>query len=473
MSHGFAARMVFQTGLLKLLTSKGKRVVVIVPNSSDENLIRFAKQQDVELIEYAEPKSIWSENFKVRRKYILENIEENPALLEKHIRAVKFNSSRHPWRRMRPYIHWALYKFCQQFPGIRKWYLNYESRFLESQEVGRILSAINPKLVVSTYPVTLSEARFLHMARKKGMQTIIHLLSWDNISSKGYFPALADKYISWGPIMTSELKEYYRIDERDIVETGVPHFDTHLNVKEEGESTKWIERIGLAPNVPYLFFGMSAPRFTHKEIEIVERLAEAVESDFLGDQMQLIIRPHPQNVTGNLADRSWLKRLQNLRSDRVVIDAPKILEKGINWSMDEEDMIALSNLMSGSTVVLNSGSTISIDALMLGRPVILTSFDGDKILPYWNSARRLIDYTHLRKLVELKGVSVVTSYDALFMVIKTYVENNDHLLKERELTIESECRPGEATPRVAEALNNFVLSSHSEFEYYNMKMPNN
>jgi CDP-glycerol glycerophosphotransferase (TagB/SpsB family) len=381
-SHGFAARMVFQTGLLKLLTSKGKRVVAIVPDSSDENLIRFAKQQNVELIEYAEPKSIWSENFKVRRKYILENIEENPALLEKHIRAVRFNSSRHPWRRIRPYLHWALYKFCRQFPGIRKWYLGYESRFLESQEVGRILSTIKPKLVVSTYPVTLSEARFLHTAKNKGIKTVSHLLSWDNISSKGHFPALADKYISWGPIMTGELKAYYGIDERDILETGVPHFDAHLNVKEKGESSEWIERIGLIPTKPYLFFGMSAPRFTPKEIDIVERLAQAVESDFFGDQMQLVIRPHPQNVTGNLADLSWLKRLQDLRSERVVIDTPKVLETGINWSMNAEDMIAMSNLMSGSSVVLNSGSTISIDALMLGRPVILTSFDGDDKLPY-------------------------------------------------------------------------------------------
>jgi hypothetical protein len=72
-------------------------------------------------------------------------------------------------------------------------------------------------------------------------------------------------------------------------------------------------------------------------------------------------------------------------------------------------------------------------------------------------------------MVELKGVSVVTSYDELFTVIKTYVENNDHLLKERELTIERECRQGKATPRVAEALNDFVLSSHSEPDYYNTK----
>jgi len=37
-SHGFAARMVLQTGLLKRLRAEGKSVALVTPDANDENL---------------------------------------------------------------------------------------------------------------------------------------------------------------------------------------------------------------------------------------------------------------------------------------------------------------------------------------------------------------------------------------------------------------------------------------------------
>jgi len=76
------------------------------------------------------------------------------------------------------------------------------------------------------------EAKFLYAAKKKKATTLIHLLSWDNITSKGIFPVIPDQFILWGKVMYQELKEYYGTADEAVHICGVPHFDNHIRVKK-------------------------------------------------------------------------------------------------------------------------------------------------------------------------------------------------------------------------------------------------
>jgi hypothetical protein len=171
--------------------------------------------------------------------------------------------------------------------------------------------------------------------------------------------------------------------------------------------------------------------------------------------MQLIIRPHPQNVVGNLSDKNWLPRLRALnKTGRVAVDFPTLIESKINWSMDVKDMERMAQLITGACVTLNSGSTMSIDALLQEKPVIITAFDADFKLDYWRSARRLVDYIHLKKLVELGGVTVVHSFEALRECINHYVTDPAWNKVAREEAVRQELfkNDGEATLRVVDIL---------------------
>ena len=156
-----------------------------------------------------------------------------------------------------------------------------------------------------------------------------------------------------------------------------------------------------------------------------------------------------------MADRSWLDRLKAIRSKRVAVDFPRLNQSKLRWSMQQQDMDRLSNLLTGCAICLNSGSTVSIDALMHDKPVLLTSFDADARLPYWKSARRLVDYTHLRKFVDLGGARVVRSAEELKEEISRYLEDPDHDLSRRRHALHAECfrDDGLATDRVLEAVN--------------------
>jgi len=322
----------------------------------------------------------------------------------------------------------------------------------------QLIEQIQPRLVVSTYPVNLLEAKTLFAAQQKNIPTLLHLLSWDNITTKGRFPVSADYYIVWGDIMREELKAHYQTPEQNIFTCGVAHFDHHIKIKKQGDYKSKIFDLGLQPDQPYLFVAMSAPRFAPREIDIVEWLAEKIEQNEFGEQLQLIVRPHPQNVQGSMSKTSWLKRLDALKSKRVAIDYPRLVKSKVKWSMQKEDMDHLSKLLLGCSLCINSGSTVSIDALMLEKPVILTSFDGLAKLPYWKSARRLVDYTHLKKLIGLGGIDVAYSYAEFKENIQVYLQNPEHKLEKRRSTLAQQCyrNDDQSTQRVIDAVTKIL-----------------
>ena len=458
-SHGFAARMVMQTNLLGQLVEEGKSVTIIVPDKNDATLKAYCEKRGVAMVEYNETKGFWNANYLFKRKYYLEDIRNNPALWEKHMFSAFFTPSLHPFRFIRPHFYYLIYLLIKLFPVIRKRFQKNEKKYLESVSAREILEKINPKVFVSTYPVTFLEALLLYQAnQREETKTCIHLLSWDNITCKGAFPALADYYIAWGDVMAGEFKEYYQIPDDKIMKCGVPHFDLHVQVKNNPNYEVYLDQLGLNPKQEYLFVAMSAPRFTPREIDVVEQLAKWVEEGKYGNT-QLVIRPHPQNMQGNLSDKSWLPRLKELNKyAKVAVDFPELENSKMSYSMKSSDMERLSQLLTGARVVVNSGSTVTIDALMHQKPVVIISFDANDKLPYWRSSRRLINYTHLKKLVSFNGVSVVKSFLELDREIEQNLTDPNYKKAERRHTLEKECEviDGTATEAVKTALINIV-----------------
>ena len=422
-SHGFAARMVTQTNLLGKLVKNGYKVALILPDMADKNLSQYCKESGVKIYQFDPISDFWTKSHIELRMYFLENIKKNPALYEKYIYAKSFKKHDSSLSWLKPRLYKIVHDLKEVIPYIKKMYARRESRFLNSKYALELIQKIDPKVIVSTYPVNFQEAMLLAAAKHTQKKSIIQLLSWDNITCKGRFPHLADEYMVWGPIMKNELTEYYQIPTENIYECGVPHFDIHVKTRQNPNPTPYLKELGLTPNYPYLFFGMSSPRFAPQEIDIVEWLAKKVNTNSFGKELQLVIRPHPQNVKGNMADPTWLVRLKALISNRVAVDLPTLNKSKMAWSMQKNDMIRLSHLLAGSKVCLNSGSTLCIDSLMCGVPVILTSFDGLMQLEYWKSARRLIDYKHLKKFVNLYTLSIGP------VLVKSFAQLNGELIR--------------------------------------------
>lgn len=453
-SHGFAARMLIQTNLLGKLRDQGFAVSIITLDVHDPVLQTYGKQHDISLLAFQSRKWIWKSHYGLYRSYFLENLKSNPALYEKHYYEIHKLKHRFFIQKVIPYILWGFQKIFSRSKILRQMYHSLEGLMLKDAEAAELLKRQSIDLLVSTYPVNVHEGILLHQAKLQGITRCIHLLSWDNITCKGRFYSMADWYLAWGPVMQSELLSHYGISSNRIVATGVPHFDLHHKVKNEPDQYLSLERLGLPDGCSFILFGMSSPRFVPYEIEIVEWLAQMIEQGRFGSNLHLLVRPHPQNVKGGFADQTWVTRLNVLKSQRVHLMFPLLAESKLPWSMELEDMKMLSNALSRCLVCINSCSTLSIDALMAGKANIAPMFDGGHSLPYWESAIRLLDYTHIKKFVALGGTQVVRNYEQLSNLILEFQIDSTRFQLDAEFAKQMECgsMEGQATQEVVDQI---------------------
>ena len=75
-SHGFAARMLLQTDLLGKLLQQGLKVAVITPAKNDQNLLNYAAENHIDIIEYNPKSSLWTGEYLRLRKYLFEDIRD-------------------------------------------------------------------------------------------------------------------------------------------------------------------------------------------------------------------------------------------------------------------------------------------------------------------------------------------------------------------------------------------------------------
>lgn len=437
-SHGHTARGAFQTGLLTKLNEAGIEVVIIAKKGVD-NLLKKSVEKQSAIIDLYHPNvGKWDTQLSILRTFIYQNIKENPALLEKHLRRIKDDKSSLK-RKFINKLYYYVGNGIRKIPFLKKLYIRFEKKHLYNVAAEKLLVKHKPDAIISTRPVDTMEIELLNAATKLNIHKIMYILSWDNITSKGVFPELADSYFTWGKIMNEELKEYYNVKEEQIYTTGVTHFDVHANVRNNPPKNNiWLEDLNLDSKKPYIFFTMSASYYAPNEIDIIEWLSSRIEQNTFGDNMQFIIRPHMINLMEEKSEKNWIDRLRILVSKRVVVDFPKSDNSLLTWYMKNDDMLKLSNLINGASVCLNSGSTIAIEAIAFNKPVILTMFDIEE-WPVWASVKRIRDYIHLKKFLSYGAVDVANSLKHMEDLLLEYLNNKNLKEKERKKLLEAEC----------------------------------
>ena len=431
--------------------------VVVLAKESSMSLLEPLQTLGIELVSFTYSIERKDEQRGILRSHVHQNIKRNPALWEKHLQRTR--NKKNSWkRRLLNHLHYWAGTVIRSVPWGKRKFNRWEQEGYYKPHAVELLDSLQLNAIISTRPVDEMEIYLLEAARRLNIHRIFYILSWDNITSKGIFPVLANSYLTWGPIMNEELQEYYGVSEGDMYFTGVTHFDVHAKLNDRSLGIpNLLSSIGLNDMKPYLFFTMSASYFAPNEIDIVEHLACQVEHNAFGEEMQLVVRPHMANLMADRSDQSWLKRLKALKSNRVVVDFPDSDNSLLTWYMAKDDMIRLSTLLHGATVCLNSGSTVAIEAIYLDRPVIITAFDTEH-WPFWSSARRLRDYVHLQKLFSLGACLLVDDLQQMDEAIAEYISHPEMHAQARKRAIERECyrNDGGATERFVAHVNNIM-----------------
>jgi hypothetical protein len=445
LTYGFMARMVLRSGVARRLVEQGFRVTMISPNADEVYFQKECEQEHVALCQAPQSTGRIADWFRTYRPYLLDDVMGNVALQTKH--AQRF--ARHPLLRVvMEYVntHLTPHAWC------RACFRQFERCVNRSKPIAMLLRALRPDSLVLPNPFGTHEVIYMLHARELGLPVICQMLSWDNITTKGTPLMMPDSFISWGPIMTEELITLYHFPPERIYECGVPHFDVYAQPEHFIPRETMLQRLGLPANQPYLLYGMVAPYSAPRELDILAWLVEKVRAQGFATPCSLVIRPHPQTIRGVYArDREELARLQALAGPQVALDLPPVLSEQLAWDLPKSDMYTLASLMAGSAMCISVGSTLCLEACVMDRPVITVGFDGLEELPYDLSARRGLDFTHIKKMLVLGGVRVARSFVDLEAHINDYLCEPHLERDERIYTAVQECGPqdGCAAERVA------------------------
>ena len=173
-----------------------------------------------------------------------------------------------------------------------------EARSKPSPTVVAAIERHRPHVVLvspTVWPKNSVEADYIHAARWLEVPTVGYLNSWDNLTSKGTVHVLPDRYIVWNQALADEAVEIHDIP-RDLIRvTGAPHIDRFFEMKPTVEHAAVCRQMGLPEDRPYVIYLCSSRTLIASEVELVERLAEAIALHEDGEPPTLVVRPHPVN----------------------------------------------------------------------------------------------------------------------------------------------------------------------------------
>lgn len=284
----------------------------------------------------------------------------------------------------------------------------------------------NPSLVFSTDVFGSADARIAHEAKCRGIRTVGMVRSWDNLTTKGGFRVIPDILVVNNEIIKREAIKIHHINPEIIRVVGVPHYDRYQCPSQNALRDEWRARCKrlvlyspLGDRIIKVGDGNIGNGFDAKIIPLLATL--------IPDSHMLFVRLPPTDTV--FLDEKTLP-------PNVVVERPgtRFGESGAAIKVTElsaEDDRRLVETICASDVVLTVFSSISVDALVLGKPVVLVGVDPVPV-SYWKRVARLHELDHLKPLIT-GGISVAYDTSALRALILQGIQNPhaNHNARER------------------------------------------
>jgi len=440
-SHGYLVRNIVSTGILsKLLAQTNVRVIAL---TLKPDAIHHLKQDKPRLL--IEPFPI-SSRYKLSNaihrilRVRFEKINQNQAMkrLEKFYRKFGLGAFlldrliSQPLPRSRRIYRW-IRTLGEHYGGV-------------SKDVRSLFEFYQPTLVFATNPTRMFEYPFLKYAKQLGITTVGMIKSWDVMLTKGYIPVPTDYYLTWTPIMKRDLMRLHNVPEEVVGVTGVPQFDSYKESIVTSRRNEFLKQLGLDPQKKTILFSTSSSWIGFNEPAILNYLAQRLVDNKWLQNVQILARLHPLDDP---------LRYQNINYPNLVFQVPGVstATQSDERYLDPNYLTLLRDALAYSDLVINTASTMTLEAASLDKPVVNLAVDIERV-NYWSSSQRFYEFNHYLPIVKSGAVKIARSLDELITMILRYLEE-PHLEKQERTNLrETMCYKldGRSAQRVADHL---------------------
>lgn len=411
-THGFQARMLLRSAIAETLLADGAQLIVVSQNAHEEYFRREFDHPQIVLEPMPDRFSKVEANLVNLRQYLL----MNPSL------GTTLNFKNEAFRRQSPLKHRVARignAVLGRVPPLRKAYLAAERALFAGREYDDLLARRRPDLVVTGTPgYHRNDVHLLRAARRARVPTATVMLSWDNLTSKGYMGAVPDHLLVWSDLMADEAVEYHDYPRKNITWTGAAQFDQYLEVRESFDAAAWRRNHGIASDACLIVYGTINPAVLPHEPAIVQQIVAAMRDGRFRSRPHLWLRLHPQVVGGQYAQS--LEPYRALAGPDVTVEAPPVQSEQLAWDLPQADATHLAMLLAAADVVATPCSTFVIDAVCANTPVVNVLFDGPDPVDPALSVHRFRKYTHYAKILTTGGLAIADTIDSFVRLVDRY-----------------------------------------------------
>lgn len=466
---GFEARNLLRSSFFAALATSGARLIVLVPDPNDDQLVRelgnphvILARLEVETARERFQRSRFERYLTFARGYALTPGEGILFLDEKADDRLRKRVNPSIMRLLRPLI--GLLRHSDVAKRTLVW---LERRLFRTRFYRDLFDRYRPDVIVMATPGYLPHDTYLlREAQGHGVRTITLFSSWDAATSKGLRGINADAYIVWSDRMKADLIEFQGVQPRRISVGGVPYFDQYGAVEPTHARSYLVEKYRLELDRCIIVVGTKSP-LTYPNFAVIELLARAVEEDAFSKPCQLIVRLHPLHAkpefTNSDEHRKAIREYDRIAAtyDHVRFNVPQAPSSAIRVDFGTAEAREIAMLLYGSDVLITFFSTLVLEACICDTPTVNVCFDPDLppnlASPRYRPIRVDRDQLHNRRTVEDGGVAVANDPQELVHLVDRY-------LQDRTLDAEARCRTalletGPADGQAGKRIADFVLEA--------------
>jgi hypothetical protein len=320
-----------------------------------------------------------------------------------------------------------------------------------------------PVLALSTCYVVNWEWPVFRSLQSLGVPTATHVLSFDNLTSRGYLPIECfDHYMVWNETMRGELERLYGVPPERITITGTPQFDFHVNDSCIWSRQRTSHVLGLDPNRPYVAYCANHQALTPSEPDLVAAVLRSMQSDPELRDQQWLIRLHPMD------DYSRWSAVQRRFSNVVVSEPWRPGTSGArSWAVPSLDDVALlGNTLRYASATLHIGSTIALDSAVVDTPVISVCFHPSASAVEAKFYRDVHYTRHYAPITRSGATVMATDLTTLRSALLDAILQRPALARARAALVSRICGPvdGGSVERIERVLTELRDDEHTEFE---------
>ncbi len=332
------------------------------------------------------------------------------------------------------------------------WQIRYRERWIRrTRDFGPIihqLKQLRPLLVVSTNSQFSEEHPYIMAAQELGIPTLGCIQSFDNLTTRGILPVF-DHYAVWNQRMKDQVLAYYPDRIPDTVHiTGTPQFDFHVRPEWRWNREMTLAELGLQPGERYI---LVAPTNLPTQPELLIALDDRCSATPELRRHRIVVRPHPVDQRAR-----WEALVRE--HPRMVLSWPWKVVPQASWDAPRlpraVDQTRLVSTLLHADVCLNTTSTISLDAAVVGTPVVCIGFTGRRGGPEDRLCLEGHFTDHFRPITESGGIRLVRNMEELVGAVLAYLRDRALDAAARRMLVASECGPvdGNAAVRVADLI---------------------